>query len=410
MIATRFDAMLRASKSFRFWNRSRQPRRRWSQFRLRTLMLFVTAICIFLAYLERERIHYARRLEAFRTLDGIERLYGGREKAAHARTTFIGKLLKVVTNRYDRVFDRVEKIDLTSLGWNDMPDASLVAKNSRRRASRASHSFNHIADHLVADETLSEFRAFRHLESLNLYGAQNITDTGIRHVAECKRLEVLNLGHTQLTNAGLAELANLSRLRQLGLSKARITDAGLQRIGKLTGLTHLNLSDTPITNLNALSELRHLECLDVSGTKISDSDLRLISEMTNLRSLNVSGTQITDEGLRFLAPLRSLYVLSLGRTRTGDEGLAHLGELTQLKELCISSGYPVHPVTDEGLMNLHKLQHLERLEVAHRDITDASLKLLGRFTRLAYLDISRTQISENGRAWLRSRNPICVID
>lgn len=66
-------------------------------------------------------------------------------------------------------------------------------------------------------ETLRRFSDHRGLRRLYLRGCREISDEALAVVARWRRLQVLDLGETQVTDAGLRHLTELKALRRLNL-------------------------------------------------------------------------------------------------------------------------------------------------------------------------------------------------
>ena len=67
-------------------------------------------------------------------------------------------------------------------------------------------------------------------------------------MAELKQLTTLDLRYNRdVTDAGLKEVANLKQLTSLDLTSTPVTDAGLKELTGLTRLATLELADTPGT-------------------------------------------------------------------------------------------------------------------------------------------------------------------
>jgi hypothetical protein len=91
-----------------------------------------------------------------------------------------------------------------------------------------------------------------------------------------------------------------------------IKDGGGGLIRECGKLTMVFLPDTNTdAYLGDLCELRNLDGLDVSGTKITDNGLRLVSQLPGLKELRLSRTKITDKGLRHLESMKGLKELRL---------------------------------------------------------------------------------------------------
>lgn len=76
----------------------------------------------------------------------------------------------------------------------------------------------------------------------------HVSDVGLRHVKDLRRLELLSLADTQVTDAGLVHLARLTKLVHLSLCGTRITDRGLEHLKGLHRLHSLSLDDTEVTH------------------------------------------------------------------------------------------------------------------------------------------------------------------
>jgi Leucine-rich repeat (LRR) protein len=89
--------------------------------------------------------------------------------------------------------------------------------------------------------------------------------------ADLESVRSLSLSETQITDAGLKDVANLQKLTSLSLSNTKITDAGLKEVAKLQKLTRLSLSDTQITDagLKDVAKLQRLKLLFLGGTKVT---------------------------------------------------------------------------------------------------------------------------------------------
>lgn len=187
------------------------------------------------------------------------------------------------------------------------------------------------------------------LESLNLSGCYNVTDTNLGHTfpngmdfpnikvmdlslckqitdtslgkiaSHLKNLEVLELGGcSNITNTGLLLIAwGLKKLKRLNLRSCwHISDLG---IGHLAGLS----KDTAEGNL-ALEFLGLQDC-----QRLSDEALKHIAQgLASLKSINLSFcVSITDSGLKHLARMPLLEELNLGSCdNISDIGMAYLTE------------------------------------------------------------------------------------
>lgn len=129
-----------------------------------------------------------------------------------------------------------------------------------------------------------------------------IDDGSLAHVANLPYLRVLVLSSDKVTDDGLQVLKGLSELEELEISRARITDDGVKFLGPLRALKKLHLVDAPLTDsvLNQITSYWRLEELDLSGSQITDDGLPLLHDMTSLRVLTCRNTRVTREGMNRL--------------------------------------------------------------------------------------------------------------
>lgn len=134
------------------------------------------------------------------------------------------------------------------------------------------------------DKTLKQIAAaWPDLESLSLADG-GITDAGLTHVRNLRRLRYLNVSRTQITDNGLKSLAGLTHLTTLHAGYTKISDRGMAHLGKVTSL----------------------EKLDLNHTGITDRGLRQLQRLRNLKRIYFVGTKVTDTGLDYLKPLRTI--------------------------------------------------------------------------------------------------------
>lgn len=167
-----------------------QPRRRWFQFKLRTLLVMVLLASIGMSWF------------------GVKMQQVRRQRAA---------------------IDAIVKGGGT-VSWA-FPD---VAEESRGRAwlrkLLGDDFFTHPTHALVTNGMGMEHLAeLPHLEILNLT-SNKITDTDLAHVKCLPRLQVLYIISNSITNAGLEHLTGLSTLRKMNIGGSHISDSGVKKL------------------------------------------------------------------------------------------------------------------------------------------------------------------------------------
>lgn len=129
-----------------------------------------------------------------------------------------------------------------------------------------------------------------------------VTDAGLELVRGLPQLQWLNLFATQVTDAGLNNLKGLRQLRVLNLGSTRVTDAGMVHLKGLTKLQSLSLDQTEVTDagLEHLQGLTQLDFLVLDDTQVTDGGLEQLAGLTQLKELSLNHTRVTDDGVKRL--------------------------------------------------------------------------------------------------------------
>ncbi len=117
--------------------------------------------------------------------------------------------------------------------------------------------------------------------------------------------------------------------------------------------------------------------------------------------VNLSETVITDADLVNLEKLNGLERLNLSETPITDAGLAHLKRLMGLKALDLSRT----KISGPGLENLSDLTNLEYLYLSGTPMNDGDLHHLNRMRKLRHLDVTGTAVNREGVEWIKRQLP-----
>ena len=239
-------------------------------------------------------------------------------------------------------------------------------------------------------------------------GETKITDAelrtlrGLKHVKGCRNWF---LQGTNLTDAGVRVLAEIPDLNVVYLDRTKVTGAGLKEV-RVYWL--LSLRDTPVTDegLKALRGHKGLPHLDLSGTKITDAGLRELKDLKQLRTLTVMEDQ-DHSGRRPRGsdgPDRTPEPGGSDDTKVTDAGMKALKKLTGLQRLDLNGT----TVTAAGLSDLKDLPGLTTLQLSRTKLSDADLELFKspqNFKALRDLSVSQTQVTAQGLHALRKARP-----
>jgi hypothetical protein len=243
-------------------------RRSWLTFSLRTALLIVTLLCVWLA---------------------IESTHARRQKIAIAKLQELGGRIG-----FDYQYDRPGK-------WKSKPQPSAprwlrsaIGDDYFRRVVIV--NFDEGSD--PTDNDLAILHDLPDLRELTLMNRTKITDCGLCNLSALPRLEVLALDGTNIDGSGLGHLPSPRRITGLSLSNAPVTDEALIHIEKMSNLKWLILINTKITDqgLAHLASLKSLESLQLQGTAVTDEGLAHLKMLPSLKRLLLDGTQTTAAG------------------------------------------------------------------------------------------------------------------
>ena len=184
------------------------------------------------------------------------------------------------------------------------------------------------ANGLMADEVLRRVAELHHVTHLGLAGSQQLTDTGIAHLAKMPQLESIELGG-HVTDLGLAVLRHLPNLKSF----------------KATW--HKHITDAGTANLRFCDQI---EIVNLMGTATGDETVAALRGKPKLRYLN-TGRLVTDAGL---ALLRDFPMFTM--PRRSDIDFAVMGEIEGAVHLLLDG-----PFTDRGVAGLRWLDGVEEL-------------------------------------------------
>ncbi|REJ66358.1 MAG: hypothetical protein DWQ31_14930 [Planctomycetota bacterium] len=197
------------------------PRRRWYQFRLRTLLIGVTLVVIPFALL-------GRRLEQARS-----------EKAATSWISSVGGKVEYESDwLHPWISGPVRRVDFFELADMSVSGVDLTI----------------LAD-LQYVEELYVGREVPPVLSTTLSSTSHPLSRGVRDASS---------------------IAEMKRLTRLSLADTLVTD--LRPLAELEELEWLSLDYSHVTDLTPLTELKNLEVLYLRGTQVSDEQVRMLQK------------------------------------------------------------------------------------------------------------------------------------
>jgi hypothetical protein len=126
------------------------------------------------------------------------------------------------------------------------------------------------------------------------------TEVGPRYAAEYKPVRALT--PDPITDESLGNLWGWKSCENWDLRNTEISDKGLRHLADATNVVALLLDDTPVTDsgLEYVTECANLHSLSLQSTQVTDAGLDNLKKCTNLRRLDLRDTQVTEAGVRQL--------------------------------------------------------------------------------------------------------------
>ncbi len=254
-------------------------------------------------------------------------LSGARQQVVECRRALLslGAEVKVASRfewlpYYGGAFDYIEAVRLpeTNEGLERRLDGrideamELIAECTRLRELCVRARWSDFDDRCL--EHLTGLKSLRKLD----VALTEISDEGMRFIAELKGLEVLKLdtNGVEISDEGLTELAALTELRNVTLGTTAVTDEGLGTIARWTKLEELDLSWTGVTNagVTKLAPLTRLRRLNLTGTEVDDGVVKDLLEMRALTDLELAYTKVTLSTLDAFLSMPCLRTLVVSNT------------------------------------------------------------------------------------------------
>jgi hypothetical protein len=262
---------------------------RWPRYSIRTLLVVIAALSIWLGYQTHRAREQRAALERIHELGGTVQFdyqYDGSGTfQADAAAPGPVWLRKIIGGEY---FDDVAYVYLSS-----------------------------------SDVTNDDLRLFRSLPDVETLWLSNtgVSDQGMGHLSGLARLKLLFLQQTKVGDDGLTHLGGLTKLEGLSLDNTRVTDAGFIHLTGLKSLISLNLSDTRLSG----DELRHvhslpkLEYINLMRTAVTDASLRAFDTSTTLWWIDLRNTAVTDDGVRHLLTVPAIKKIEITAGQASPE-------------------------------------------------------------------------------------------
>ncbi len=193
-----------------------------------------------------------------------------------------------------------------------------------------------------------------------------------------------NLEKVNLYNCNVQSLEGveaLTALKTLWVSDNYITD--ITPVISLTGLVDFHCVGNDIEDYTPVSELVHLESLEIGNASETEVDITFVANLTNLKALYARNCGISD--ISVLGSLTQLEELNLGKNRISD--ISPLKDMQNLTEVCLDHNNIV------DISPLENKQKLTRLNLGNNQISNI-MPLYGLHA-LTYMELEGNRISDS---------------
>lgn len=199
-----------------------------------------------------------------------------------------------------------------------------------------------------------------------------------------QRLKRLNLRLSRISPASFSKSQKFPNLEVLSLESTNAIDIMLASMPKLQRIHSLDVGNNHLEGsfLASFPGTCHLKFLWLYNTDFSDVNSRYLERLTEVECLDLSGTPVTDASLFYIRTCKSLQLLKIDSCEIIGTGFAHLKELSNLRELWIGSL--------SGSLStqfLPALPKLKKLVIYVHTLEAITLKGILHFTELEELDI-----------------------
>jgi hypothetical protein len=264
---------------------STKRKRRWFQFSLRTTMVAVTLLCVWLGVVCNRANRQRRAVEVLRK-SGALVWYGYEfeiDENGESRPPGPDWLRNLIGVDYFAAPTEVgmpEEFDISDEFLVALADLPQVTGVGLRGGG-------------VNDVVAAKLSGLTQLQSLGISGA-SITDAGwefLKHLPHLKKLDLIGL---DVSDSTLCHIKDLSNLTHVDLLDIQVTDSGLQYLQGLSQLEWLRLQEkNPMltdAGLQHLNTLRHLKYLNIIGGKVTASGVADLKRTLPALTVSLTGS------------------------------------------------------------------------------------------------------------------------
>lgn len=263
-----------------------KPKRRWFQYRLRTLLALVLLTGAGLGLWSRYVRSFRSQAEAADQLREVGAAIETRAGVPAWMCWLFGG-------------DRFQNVVMVRLDHQNFKAQDLAPLRRLPHLERL-----YLAASSLDDAGLAHVRGLKKIQRMSLWKT-NVTDDGMANLAGLTSMEVLDIHYTELSDECLVHLAGMSRLERLIFNFA-LTDKGLRRLAPLPNVRiepyfWLRCVDVTGEGMRLLAHFPNVDDLTIDSSLLTDADLEPLTQLPKLRELRLLAPSITNAGLKTLA-------------------------------------------------------------------------------------------------------------
>ncbi len=233
--------------------------------------------------------------------------------------------------------------------------------------------------------------------SISFTGCKNIDFNNINNIKYLKSLKHLQLKDSNVGSNFINTVTKFLNIETIDISGTKLKDSEIARLADLRSLTRILCDDTDIKNdsfLAIIQNNRNIFDISANRTKLNKGFTKSLELLADLRFFSFSGNAnaISSSDLEQLSKLPSIEVLDLSNNNLSDIDVIKLLTSKSLIELTLAN----NNIGDIAIQLLTKIKKLESINISNTRISSPGLQNLFELTNLRNLDVSKTRIDDTG--------------
>ncbi len=209
--------------------------------------------------------------------------------------------------------------------------------------------------------------------------------------------------HKPLVPELLDRVWHLPHLESVSFIDCQLSDHHFQSLGYATGLEMLQLLGPGPTDegLKGLESLKQMRYVHISQADVGDATLRRLAGLQWLETIELHGTSITGQNVPSLACRRTLIRFAANDSPFHNDFLATLAACRNLQYLELVRT----EISDDGVAHLRGHPSLQIVELGAENLTDVSLEIAATIPQLKQLSVPGKRMSKKAFQEFQIKRP-----